>query len=243
MRPVSWCACAPPPSRRPAVGRRAPHPPRRDIAPVMSEEKVEIVQRGVADAARYQPSGSLVLGIAVDGLSPGRDDREARAPSAPVQGLDRDQLEAVRGRPAGRRSVPVPVDVAGVAAAGDVEVAEGAAPGGAMDDARIGEPASRAAAVVVSVVRGGPGFGSGRPDPHLIALPVVLVEAGITGQVAQARRVLVVEPVLDVEVAHAPTRAVEPVGGALRPGAVVAAVDDVNEGGGGLTGAGAPDRP
>jgi hypothetical protein len=73
--------------------------------------------------AREWASCALLLRIAVDRFAPRRGDREARSPGARAQGLDRDQLEAVGGRPARRRWAPVLGHVAGVAAARHVQVA------------------------------------------------------------------------------------------------------------------------
>ena len=54
-------------------------------------------------SGRLALSRSLVLRIVVDGLSPRRDDREAGATGRWVDGLYRDQGEAIGGGPAGPR--------------------------------------------------------------------------------------------------------------------------------------------
>src|SRR5204862_8096859 len=107
------------------------------------------------------------------------------------------------------REAPPLVDVAGVTAAGDVEAAGRAAPGGAVDEADVRGPAHRAAVVVVAVVRGGAALGAAGADPHLIPLPVVGMKAQVSRQGAEGRRVLVIEPELDVEVTRPLAGAVE----------------------------------
>src|ERR671924_2314560 len=79
------------------------------------------------------PSGPLVLGVAVDGLSPGRIDGEGRATRAVVERLDRDQREVVGGRPAAW--IGVDDDAARVAAAREVEAPRRGPPRGAVDEA------------------------------------------------------------------------------------------------------------
>src|SRR5262249_39554172 len=127
------------------------------------------------------------------------------------------------------------VDVAGVASAGHEQAPGRLAPRAAREDAGVGEPARRPAVVVVAVMRARARRDAAISEPHLVALPVVLVEADLARHVAQARAVLVVEPVLDVDVAGAPVRAV--VVRVIGPGA---AVDDVGERDGGLAGVRAP---
>ena len=100
-------------------------------------------------------------------------------------------------------------------------------------EAGVGAPVGRPRAVVVAVVGGGPlvdlALGA---DADLHRLPVVGVIARAAGDrhAAQGRRVGVVEPVLDVEVAGPRPRAVDAFGlRTLRP--ALPAIDDVDEGG------------
>ena len=131
-----------------------------------------------------------------------------------------------RSRP-GRRTVLV--DVAGVAAPGHVEAPGGAIPGGAVDETDVRQPAPGPAVVVVPVVGGRPRVGAFGADSHLIALPVVLVEADVPGEAAEGRGVLVVEPVLEVEVPGPLAGAVEPATFGIGSGLRGAAVHGVHE--------------
>src|SRR6185295_14532280 len=100
-------------------------------------------------------------------------------------------------------------------------------------EAQVGRPtADRAGPLVVTVMRGGARVdGAVRADADLDPLPVVAVVAlpADDRDAAQRRRVGVIGPVLDVEVAGPGSRAVGALGlGSL--GAVAAAIDHVDEG-------------
>src|SRR5215218_3710774 len=136
---------------------------------------------------------------------------------------------------AARRETPRLAHVSGVAAAGDVEAPGGRTPGRPIDDAHVGEPASETAVVVVAVVGGSPGVGSVAADADLIALPVVLVMLEAPWlHPAEPGGVLVVEPVLEVEVAGALSGAVVAHARALFPSRPRTAVDCMDEGHRGL---------
>src|SRR5439155_26397022 len=121
----------------------------------------------------------------------------------------------------------------GVTAAGHVGAAGRGSPGGPMGDSGVGEPVPRASLVVVAVVGAGASIGPLGRDAELVRLPVVLVMADLPGQVADAGRVLVVGPVLDVQIALAGAGAVESTGLGRSRGPR-AAVDHVHEGRDGL---------
>src|SRR6478752_4830237 len=173
------------------------------------------------DVPRCESIGPLRLGVEPDLLQPGRGDREGGGAGGGDL-LQGDQVDAAAGDVA--VGVWIAAGVAGVAAAGDEEEVSLRAPAvlGAGADgfgevpqgaaANVRTPVADAAGVVVAVVRGGAlvhlPVGA---EAQLHALPVVVVIALVPHhrQVAQGRRVGVVGPVLDVEVAGALAGAVD----------------------------------
>jgi hypothetical protein len=116
------------------------------------------------------------------------------------------------------------------------------APSGLGEDADVRGPVDRPPSIVVSVVGGGASVDSVGPDADLVALPVVGMRARTAWELAPGRGqgVAVVEPVLDVELSGLLARAVVGAPRAGRPRSRIAAVHDMDEGGGRLTRAGCP---
>ena len=170
--------------------------------------------------------GPLGLGVAPDLLAPGRGDREGRVESVAAigssgirwtrrpgvkrstSGCRRRCRRGCRRRRAGGRSRG-PSRCAARAPSASATSLERA-------DAGVGAPVGDAARVVVAVVRGGALVDARRPAPMRIWTPSQSSwwkpSSPATGIAAQRRRVGVVGPVLDVEIAGARARAVGPVG-------------------------------
>src|SRR5215211_3312949 len=107
-----------------------------------------------------------------------------------------------------------------------------------MGYARVRRPAEDPGAVVVAVVRGGAAVRFVGRDAHLHTLPIVTVVI----HSAPPRRVRVVGPVLNIEMARPLAAAVVTAASALGPGELGPAIDDVDERDRRLAGVRSPDR-